>query len=364
MEENLKSLYYNPKYGLKSFNKFYINVKEKYPDYKYADVKIFYNNQLVNQIYAKPSTKFLKIKCLWNTVGCKQIDLLEIGNFSHQNKGYKYLLNVIDIYSRYAWSIPLPNKTAAEVAKALDIVLKELMLKFPDNFFTVTSDKSNEFEGAVKKLLSKNNIIHYYNNPNKLSQHTHMGIIERFNQTIMSYIKKYMNANNTLTFVDKLPDFIENYNNSIHSTIHAKPADIYNGKIIPIDNNDEKNVSNLLIGDKVRYALKLNTFDKKGFTPKFSPEIYTIVEQIGNSYQLEDNNKIKLKHLYLERELLKINKTETNNNTPAPTLRQQVKKVKQLKKFETLQKQSGVDEKKILPDKEKRVRKLKKILDL
>ena len=43
--------------------------------------------------------------------------------FSKYNNGYNYLLNVIDIFSKYAWSIPLKTKTGSEVTKAFETIL-------------------------------------------------------------------------------------------------------------------------------------------------------------------------------------------------------------------------------------------------
>ena len=50
-------------------------------------------------------------------------DLIGMREFSNDNKDYNYLLNVIDIFSKYAWSIPLKTKTASEVTKAFQTIL-------------------------------------------------------------------------------------------------------------------------------------------------------------------------------------------------------------------------------------------------
>ena len=50
-------------------------------------------------------------------------DLIDMREFSNENKDYNYLLNVIDIFTKYAWSIPLKTKTASEVTKAFESIL-------------------------------------------------------------------------------------------------------------------------------------------------------------------------------------------------------------------------------------------------
>ena len=45
-------------------------------------------------------------------------DLVDMSSFSRSNKGYKYLLTVIDVFSKYGWIVPLKTKTGIEVAQA------------------------------------------------------------------------------------------------------------------------------------------------------------------------------------------------------------------------------------------------------
>ena len=60
-------------------------------------------------------------------------DLIDMQKFSKQNKHYKYLLTVIDIFSKYVWIVPLKTKTGLEVASAFQTILKkgeELRIKY------------------------------------------------------------------------------------------------------------------------------------------------------------------------------------------------------------------------------------------
>ena len=53
-----------------------------------------------------------------------EIDLADLSSLSKYNDKYKYLLNVIDIFSRYAWSIPLKDKTGTSITSALKSLFK------------------------------------------------------------------------------------------------------------------------------------------------------------------------------------------------------------------------------------------------
>ena len=52
-------------------------------------------------------------------------DLIDMQAFSKDNNGIKYLLTVIDVFSRFVWIIPLKRKTGQEVANAFSRILKE-----------------------------------------------------------------------------------------------------------------------------------------------------------------------------------------------------------------------------------------------
>ena len=52
-------------------------------------------------------------------------DLIDMQAFSKDNNGIKYLLTVMDIFSKFVWIIPLKRKTVQEVANAFSMILKE-----------------------------------------------------------------------------------------------------------------------------------------------------------------------------------------------------------------------------------------------
>lgn len=58
-----------------------------------------------------------------------QADLVEMIPYANENKGYKYLLNIIDIFSKYAYSVPVKSKTGVEISTAMETILKNNRLK-------------------------------------------------------------------------------------------------------------------------------------------------------------------------------------------------------------------------------------------
>ena len=104
---------------------------------------------------------------------------------SKWNKGYKYLLMVLDIFSKYGWIVPLKTKTGLEVSKAFQIIFKENKPKM------LWVDKGKEYYNKnVLDLLAKTDIkIYSTENEEKSS------VCERWNRTINSPCYYYSNIN-------------------------------------------------------------------------------------------------------------------------------------------------------------------------
>ena len=77
---------------------------------------------------------------------------------SRYNKGIRFLLCVIDIFSKYAWVVPLKDKKGMSIVKAFQSVLKQSDRK-PNKIWV---DKDSEFYNAYfKKWFQDNDIVIY-----------------------------------------------------------------------------------------------------------------------------------------------------------------------------------------------------------
>ena len=153
-----------------------------------------------------------------------QMDLVEMIPYSMQNKGYKYILIVIDVYSKYVWAKPLKNKTGMEVAKNFELILKQL----PSDPKLVQSDQGTEFYNKIfQKLLKQHNIKHY-------SVYSTMKacIAERFIRTLKNKIYRLFTEKGTHKWIDLLPTIIKQYNNTIHSKTKMKPVDVKDNSLL------------------------------------------------------------------------------------------------------------------------------------
>ena len=102
--------------------------------------------------------------------------------FSKDYNGIKYLLTVIDIFSKFVWIIPLKRKTGQEVTNAFSRILKE---RRPSKMWV---DKGREFYNKDVQ-----NLVELYSTENEEKS----CVIERFNRTIKDEMFQYFSANNT-----------------------------------------------------------------------------------------------------------------------------------------------------------------------
>ena len=150
------------------------------------------------------------------------IDLADMQSLSRKNKGIKYLLCAIDLYSKYAFVVPLKDKKGIIIVNAFDNIIKQSKRK-PNEIWV---DQGSEFyNNNFKKWLSDNNIIMYstYNEGKSV-------VAERFIRTLKNKLYKHMTASGKNVYYDVLDDVVNKYNNTKHSTIKMKPIDVGDNK--------------------------------------------------------------------------------------------------------------------------------------
>ena len=258
---------------------------------------------LAEELHKPVRRKFEKRRVLVN--GIDKIwaaDLVNMQAFSKFNRGIKYLLAVIDVFSKYGYLIPLKDKTGKSVTSALKIIFKE---RKPEKMWV---DKGKEFYNKDVKEF-----IELYSTENEKKS----SVVERWIRTMKEKMWKYFTDNNTNVYVDILPDLVEDYNNTRHSSIKMTPLEASKKKnelrvwrnLYPehLEIRDIK--PNFSIGDKVRISKKKKTFEK-GYTTRWTEEIFTIAEVKHTSpvtYKITDLNGEEIKGTFYEPELQKTN---------------------------------------------------------
>ena len=133
--------------------------------------------------------------------------------YARVNKGFKYILVVLDVFSRYAYARPLKNKTGLHVSRAFEDIFKESK---PKKLWT---DRGTDFYNShMKNLLTQNGIIQYstYNEPKAM-------IAERFIRTLRKKIETNFILTDSTVWYDILPQLITEYNTTVHSSLKMTP---------------------------------------------------------------------------------------------------------------------------------------------
>ena len=233
-------------------------------------------------------------------------DLVDMQKLSKQNKGYKYILMVEDIFSKYGWAVPLKTKTGIEVRNALKQIFTQ---HTPKKLWT---DAGREFyNNEVKTLLKKHDITLYSTeNDEKCS------VVERWNRTIKTQLWKYFTANHTHKYIDVLDALIEKYNNTVNRAIGMTPTEarkpsnhgtvfrnLYFEKMAKLGEKKPK----FQLGDKVRLGVKKDLFEKS-YVINWSDRIYTIKRVFATrpvTYKVENDKGVEHKGKFYEQDLQK-----------------------------------------------------------
>ena len=227
-------------------------------------------------------------------------------SLSRKNKGIKYLLCAIDLYSKYAFVIPLKDKKGINIVNAFNKIIKQSNRK-PNKLW---ADQGGEFYNNVfEKWLSDNDINMYSTyNEGKLV------VAERFIRTLKNKLYKHMTAPGKNVYYDVLDDVVNKYNNTKHSTIKMKPIDVgdttksssleRNNKRVYINEHNDKD-SRFKVGDRVRISRYKNIFAKV-YAPNWSKEIF-IVDKVNDTvpymYNLKDLNDEEIIGSFYDKEL-------------------------------------------------------------
>ena len=226
--------------------------------------------------------------------------------WSEENKGFRYMLNVIDVFSKFAWSIPLKDKKGITVLNAFKQIVKESG-RIPKHIWV---DEGKEFYNKnMDEWLKENNIIRYSTHGEHKS-----AVVERFNRTLKTNMWKRFTAENTRNWIDMLDKLMSEYNNKKHSTIKMSPVEgskKENEEIVWNNLNNKVNIvtskQKFKVGDTVRISRIKATFEK-GYLPNWSEELFTVVEVKRTNpftYKLSDANGKILEGSFYNEELQK-----------------------------------------------------------
>lgn len=311
MDATLESVYFNPSHpgsfgGINSLAR-YSGVKDRKKLIKWLEKQEAYTlHKPVRYRFQRRRIIVPGIDHQW------QADLVDLSRVKLENENIPFILTCIDVFSKYAWVVPLKTKHGKELVYAFEKILslgrKPRLLQ---------TDKGTEFVNKTfQSYLRSKNIVFFTTENDDIKA----SIVERFNRTLKTKMWKYFSHEETVRYIDVLQDLVHSYNHTYHRSIKRAPASV--------NHRNEKEVWYILygekhrsskslkiryrVGDLVRISKTRRTF-QRGYLPNWTEEIFTIDKVLPLHppvYVLKDYNGEVLKGVFYEREIQKVNKDD------------------------------------------------------
>ena len=301
----LQDLYYNP--SLPSSLGGQANLQHNAPDVPSSKIKEWLLSQDAYTLHKKVNRKFKRRPTIVSGANIQyQADLIDMSKFSKHNTNYKYILTVIDVFSKFGWCKPLKTKHGSEISLALQGVLTLNPCK------DLQTDKGKEFYNkSVRKLLERLAINHFSTENDDIKA----SIVERFNRTIQSKIYRWFSYKNTNNWINILQKITDGYNATKHSVTKVAPNDVkkFNQEDIWLNIHLQEGIpthkrSELQVDDPVRISRYKHIFEK-GYDKNWSTEVF-LIDKIEHTrpitYRLRDQKNERIHGTYYFNELQKV----------------------------------------------------------
>ncbi len=189
---------------------------------------------------------------------------------------YRYILVLIDVFSREVFALPTKDKTPA----AIEPVLRRLLAGLPKQPAMISSDKGNEWVGPVQELLDASGIIRKTKDPNDANA---LGVVDRAIQTLKKKLAESL-SEEPGEWASRILDVVKAYNSTPHAAIHGEPEEVKSNEVqsfLVLQDNAAKLKSNQTLLETRKKQLEekgafrrplkgLNAF-RRGFKAAYGP---------------------------------------------------------------------------------------------
>ncbi|XP_062612992.1 uncharacterized protein LOC134274775 [Saccostrea cucullata] len=263
VEDILKEIYYNPKRGYGGIQALYRQVRSLGHKISLKKIREWLKEQdtytlhkPIHRKFRRQQTRVTDIDEQW------QLDLADVSSLKKHNDDYTFLLCAIDVLSKYAWVVPLKQKTGKEMIRGL----QEIFQQDGRRPVRIQSDQGKEYTN--QEFLQAFKSIHFFTTRNT---DTKTSIVERFQRTLKARMWRYFTRHKT----------------------RRKPK--------------------FKTGDQVRISKAKRTFEK-GYLPNWTTELFTISQRVPGRYpyvyRVQDYNGEELEGTFYEKELQQIIKKD------------------------------------------------------
>ena len=268
----MDAVYYNP-----SNPASYGGVQRLKQKVKLGNAKNWLSYQDAYTLHKPVRRKFARRKILVGGIDRQwQIDLVDLTPLSKMNDNNKFLLTCIDVLSKYAWVIPIRNKSGIVVTDGMRNIFRQTDRR-P---YCIQADKGKEFYNKhFLQLLRDNNILIFSTENDDIKA----AIVERFHRSLKERMWRMFTHTRKKRYVEKLQDLVSAYNHAKHRTIGMAPADAtlkVETQLLDrmYDYFPKAHSTQLYKGDKVRISTSRMAF-KKGYVGQWSEEIFQVISK-------------------------------------------------------------------------------------
>ena len=252
----------------------------KHPKFKTKEIKEWLSHQDTYTLHKPIRRRFQRRTTITGGMNQQfQADLIDMQGLRKYNNGISYILTCVDVFSKFAWAIPIKTKTA----KALVEATRQIFEKRKP--LQIQTDKGSEFTNKTYQKFLKEERVHFFTTEN---EDIKAAIVERFNRTLKEKMWRYFTKTNSLRYIDVLDQLLQNYNSSFHRSIKMAPVNVtlenqeqvWNTLYAPVNTPRRKGFEE---GDRVRIAQARQNF-KKGYTRTcvYREAVYNQSAQVNN----------------------------------------------------------------------------------
>jgi hypothetical protein len=304
IKQTINDTYHDPSRGYINPLAIFRKLREQYANIRLSDCRDVIGRDETYQRHRKvyKTVGRSNTAAVHSVLSYFQLDLTGPYDNPVLNRGYTYILAVVDGASKYLITVPLKNKSGAIVAKGIEQAINEIdALRIASGLtnerIRIQSDNGSEFiSKESQKVFNDNNVIHLRSEAQRPESNS---LVERVQQTLKGILYRFMSANNTKKWIDVLEMATDNINSNIHSATGKKPIDVINdeknarsGALESIEKKNEESMrvkgrlfERLHVGDSVRLVLPKNERQvvniTRGYLKQWGKRVYTIHRAIN-----------------------------------------------------------------------------------
>lgn len=311
MEAVLKQYYLDPSNpgSLGGVDRLYNEVK-KYHEVTRDEVRDFLTTQNTYTLHKDRRFKFKRNRMIVLFRGFQyEADLVDWQAYANENDGTRFMLVVIDCFTKFCWLRALKNKKPESVKEGLIDIFRESS-RVPHRLRT---DKGKEFDCKMMRTFYEENNIHFFTTTNSTIK---CAMVERLNRTLKARFFRHFTHNGNHRFLEEMQKFADSYNNSYHRSIKMTPIEaehsdttvvffnLYSGKTLKelLSPTEQPKAE---VGDDVRIAYDRGVFDKSYFSTftDQTAKVQKVVRQPIPMYSLVDYRQKEIPRKFYSSEI-------------------------------------------------------------